>query len=86
MSVNAHYPVTDALQVSRWKLASDMYDHMLPAGLSGHADYMMGWDPAPHPELWGENRNLVDMWTQHCLREQRDCHNYLIGDNLNTLF
>jgi hypothetical protein len=86
MSVNAHYPVTDARQVSRWRLASDMYDAALPAGLSGHADYMMGWDPSPHPELWSENKNLVEMWTEHCLHEQRDCHNYLIGDNINTLF
>jgi hypothetical protein len=86
MSVNAHFPVRAAGQVARWRLASDMYDPSLPAGLSGHADYMMGWDPAPHPELWGENKSIVEMWTTHCLREQRDCHNYLLGDNKHMLY
>lgn len=85
MSVNAHYPITAIGQVARWRLASDMYDPSLPAGLSGHADYMMGWDPNPHPELWGENKSITQMWTTHCLNEQRDCHNYLIGDNRHML-
>jgi hypothetical protein len=26
------------------------------------------------------------MWTQHCLREQRDCHNFLLGDNKHMLY
>ena len=86
MSVNAHYPITAVGQVARWRLSSDMYDPSLPAGLSGHADYMMGWDPTPHPELWGENKSVVEMWTQHCLREQRDCHNFLLGDNKHMLY
>ena len=86
MSVNARYAITAVGQVARWRLASDMYDPSLPAGLSGHADYMMGWDPTPHPELWGENKSIVEMWTTHCLQEQRDCHNYLIGDNRHMLY
>ena len=86
MSINAHYPITSACQVARWRLASDMYDAKLPAGMSGHADYMMGWDPAPHPELWGQNKSIVEMWTSHCLNEQRDCKNFLIGDNKFMLY
>jgi hypothetical protein len=86
MSVNAHYSITAMGQVARWRLSSDMYDPKLPAGLSGHADYMMGWDPTPHPELWGENKSIAEMWTTHCLNEQRDCHNFLIGDNKHMLY
>jgi hypothetical protein len=85
-STNTHYAIAKGDDVSRWRLASDMYNPVLPAGLSGHADYFYGWDPAPHPELWGENASIVEMWTKHCLNEQRDCHNYLIGDNTNALY
>ena len=86
MSVNAHYPITSQGQVARWRLASDMYDSKLPAGLSGHADYMMGWDPTPHPEIWGDNKSIAEMWTTYCLNQQRDCHNYLIGNNKHMLY
>ena len=90
ISFNVRYPVTAVGQVARWRLSSDMYDPALPAGLSGHGDYMMGWDPAPRPDLWPAEdgklaETIAERWTKYCLNEQRDCHNYLLGDNINTL-
>ena len=73
ISYNIHYPVRDAAEVGRWYLASDRYP--APAGSSAHADYFFGW-----------KREIVDTFTKHCLNEQRDCHNYLLGDNLNRLY
>lgn len=73
ISYNIHYTIPDSTAVSRWYLASDHYP--APAGTSAHADYLMGWDKA-----------TVDTFTKHCLNEQRDCHNYLLGDNVNMLY
>lgn len=73
ISYNIHYTIPDSVAVSRWYLASDRYP--APAGSSAHADYLMGWDPT-----------TVQTFTQHCLNEQRDCHNYLLGDNLQMLY
>jgi hypothetical protein len=87
ISINANYPIGINTSVADWRLSSDKYDPMLPAGLSGHGDYMMGWDPAKRPDLFqGANDTVVEHWTQHCLHERRDCHNYLVGDNVNTLY
>ena len=73
ISYNIHYPVRDSNEVARWYLASDR--HPAPAGSSAHADYFFGW-----------KREIVDTFTKHCLNEQRDCHNYLLGDNLKRLY
>jgi len=75
ISYNIHYAIPDDQAVSRWRLSSDRYDPALPGGLSSHVDYLMGWEP-----------KIVDMFTQHCLHEQRDCHNYLLGDNVSRLY
>ena len=73
ISYNIHYAIPDAQAVGRWYLSSDHYP--APAGSSAHADYFFGW-----------KRETVDSFTTHCLNEQRDCHNYLLGDNVNRLY
>lgn len=40
------YPISAASAPQFWRLSSDMYSTSLPGGLSAHADWMMGWDPA----------------------------------------
>ena len=73
ISYNIHYTIPDSTAVSRWYLSSDHYP--APAGTSAHADYLMGWDEA-----------TVKNFTTHCINEQRDCHNFLLGDNLHMLY
>lgn len=73
VTYNVHYTIPDNKAVKRWYLSSDHYP-ALP-GSSAHADYFFGWDAA-----------TVETFTKHCLNEQRDCHNYLLGDNLNMLY
>ena len=53
--------------MANWRLASDMYNG--PAGYSGHADWMNGWDPAVF-------QRVVD----NCYRGGFDCRMNLLGD------
>ena len=53
--------------MSGWRLSSDMYSG--PAGYSGHADWMNGWDPAVF-------QRVVD----NCYQGGFDCHMNLLGD------
>lgn len=53
--------------MSTWRLSSDTYDG--PAGYSGHADWMNGWDPAVF-------QRVVD----NCYRGGFDCQMNLLGD------
>lgn len=73
ISYNISYAIPDNNAVNRWYLASD--HSPAPAGTSAHADYLMGW-----------KQETVESFTTHCINEQRDCHNYLMGDNLNMLY
>jgi hypothetical protein len=73
ISYNIHYQITDNEAVGRWRLSSDM-DPSLPAGISGHGDYFIGWDKA-----------TMQTWIDNCLRAKRDCHADLLG-NETTLY
>jgi hypothetical protein len=63
------YRVEATGQTAFWRLASDMYGPGLPGGLSAHADWMMGWDPATLRTL-----------TRQCLNRGRDCQVGALGD------
>ncbi len=53
--------------MATWRLSSDMYEG--PAGYSGHADWMNGWDQSVF-------QKVVD----NCYRQGRDCQMNLLGD------
>jgi len=53
--------------MSTWRLVSDMYSG--PAGFSGHADWMNGWDAAVF-------QRVLD----NCYRGRFDCRMNLLGD------
>ncbi len=53
--------------MANWRLSSDMYSG--PAGYSGHADWMNGWDPAVF-------QRVID----NCYRGGFDCQMNLLGD------
>ena len=63
---NFRYKVP-ATGMANWRLASDMYSG--PAGYSGHADWMNGWDPAVF-------QRVVD----NCYRGGFDCRMNLLGE------
>lgn len=67
ISYNIHYTITDNTAVSRWRLSSDM-DPTLPAGISGHADYFLGWDAT-----------TMNKWLTNCIKAKMDCHADLLG-------
>jgi hypothetical protein len=68
------YQVTEDGATSRWRLSSDNYSAVLPGGFSIHADWYNGWDP-----------EVQNTWITNCLKAERDCHGYLLGDG-TTLF
>jgi Domain of unknown function (DUF1996) len=53
---------------SKWKLSSDMTPASQPGGLSLHADWINGWDPA-----------ILETWIRLCIRGA-DCHANNLGD------
>jgi len=53
--------------MASWRLSSDMYSG--PAGYSGHADWMNGWDPAVFQRV-----------VTNCYRRGLDCQMNLLGD------
>jgi len=53
--------------MDHWRLSSDVYDG--PAGYSGHADWMNGWDPA-----------VFQRMLDNCYRGGYDCQMNLLGD------
>lgn len=69
IAYNIHYTVTDINAPKRWRLASDAYANTLPAGLSGHADYMIGWD-----------EKVKATWMKNCDNARVDCHADNLGD------
>ena len=56
-----------ATGMATWRLASDMYTG--PAGYSGHADWMNGWDPTVF-------QRIID----NCYKGGYDCQMNLLGD------
>ncbi len=74
ISYNIHYAVPYTGAAANWRLSSDLYAASLPAGLSGHGDYFMAWDPATM-------RQFVD----NCNKRYRDCHDDLLGNDM-TLY
>jgi hypothetical protein len=58
------YPIANGQQSAPagWRLSSDMYDASKKGGLSAHADWMMGWDPATMSSL-----------AKNCLAKGLDC-------------
>jgi hypothetical protein len=68
------YRVVDVGSTAFWRLSSDRYDKSLPGGYSGHGDWFNGWDVATE-----------QAWVNNCLKANRDCHGYLLG-NGQTLF
>jgi hypothetical protein len=73
IAYNIHYTITDNGAVGRWRLSSDL-DPTLPAGITGHGDYMMGWD-----------QKTMQTFITNCDRAHMDCHGYLLGDG-TTLY
>ncbi len=62
ISENFFFPVTSTSQPLRWRLSSDMYSSSIRGGLSGHADWMDGW-----------NRDIMNAMVRGCINGQKDC-------------
>ncbi|MEL6782148.1 MAG: DUF1996 domain-containing protein [Pseudomonadota bacterium] len=58
---------------STWRFSSDQPDVMAP-GVSLHADWMNGWDPA-----------IMEAIVENCLRPARECGVGLLGDGTRLL-
>ncbi len=63
------YEITPTSTPASWRLSSDMYSTAIPGGLSAHADWMNGWDPATM-------RTMVTS----CLNRGADCQVGYLGD------
>ena len=63
------FPVTAGSSPASWRLTSDMYGPSTPGGLSAHADWMNGWDPA-----------TIETIVTQCLNKALDCGVGAIGD------
>ena len=69
ISFNFNFKVATADSNKRWRLASDNYTTGLAGGLSGHGDWVNGWDQA-----------LLGTIIKNCLNKGVDCHTSLTGD------
>ena len=69
MTEHFDFPVEKGANPRTWHLSSDM-DVTKPGGLSAHADWMMGWDPATMRSL-----------AENCLQKALDCGVGGIGAN-----
>ncbi len=58
----------------RWRLASDEYPADRPGGLSGHGDFVNGW-----------NLDVEKTWNQRCLQSPHNCQGGQLGDG-RTIF
>ena len=63
------WPVIAGASPAHWRLSSDMYGANLPGGLSAHADWMNGWDPA-----------TMNAIVTQCLNRSLDCGVNSLGD------
>lgn len=66
ITMNLRYPVGPSGSAS-WRLSSDVYSG--PAGYSGHADWMNGWDAPTFQRI-----------VNNCYQPGLDCHMNLLGD------
>ncbi|MES2182809.1 MAG: DUF1996 domain-containing protein, partial [Pseudomonadota bacterium] len=64
-----YYRLTDPTGTANIRLSSDNYPTSLPAGYSGHADVMVGWD-----------ETIEQAWVKGCINAGKDCHASLLGD------
>lgn len=69
ISFNFSFLVNEINSNKIWRLASDNYSKDLPGGLSGHGDWVNGW-----------NQNLLNIIVTKCLNKNVDCHAHLFGD------
>ncbi len=68
ISFNIFYE-NPASGTANWRLASDMYDPSMPAGMSAHADWMDAWMP-----------DIVNTWVNDCDDKGLDCSSHMLGD------
>ncbi len=69
ISLNVGWERTASLDITKLRLASDMYSKDLPGGYSGHADWLEAWDP-----------EIRDTFVTQCVNKSVDCHSHLLGD------
>ena len=75
ISINVAWTRNENTIVGLLKLSSDGYDTARqPPGLSVHADWFDGWDPA-----------IKNTFVDHCLQPRVDCHSHLLGDGRELL-
>ena len=74
VAFDIHYTIKATDDMTKWRLASDMYPTTLPGGFSGHADWWNGWDDATMKTI-----------TENCEQKSLDCRAYLLGDG-RTLY
>jgi hypothetical protein len=59
---------THKVDISGWRLSSDMYDAGKPGGFSVHGDWFYGWKPS-----------IVDMWIPACVQRIATCGSHILG-------
>ena len=69
IAINMNYKVTMLNAHKILRLASDNYGQEYQGGLSGHADWVSGW-----------NQVFIQGVVDNCLNRDRDCHAHLLGD------
>jgi Domain of unknown function (DUF1996) len=74
VTVNFNYKVTSTNNPASWRLASDNYATSTGGGLSGHADWVNGW-----------NETFITGIVKNCLNKGLDCKAHLLGDG-RTLY
>lgn len=88
LSYTVNYPIPAGTDLTKWRLAADMYSVNLPGGWSMHADFLNGHDP-----------EIQAIWVRECLggdrgynadgtqvpRTLRDCGSATIGDTRSLI-
>lgn len=69
LTMNMGYRIPASQTSEHWRLSSDNYDRSQPGGYSLHADVWFDWDAS-----------VMGTWLDHCVRANRDCEAYLLGD------
>ncbi len=69
VTVNLNFDVTAPGQTAVWRLSSDNYDSSQTGGLSGHADWINGW-----------NDTFIKDFVKNCLNGLKDGHAHLLCD------
>jgi hypothetical protein len=72
ITMNMHFPVTVANEVTTWRLSSDNYEfNGSNAGYSGHADWVSGWQ-----------QEIIEAAVKGCINAKKDCHGDLLGNGM----